>query len=172
MFNQIDPSKSEPQALIDKHFPSYNFDIISGVSYRIDPTPPPRYDSAGKLNASARRIVDLTFEGSPIDLKREFVVVGNNYRLDGGGGFPSLKGAENVLRAPDPNRDAVLAYFRMHEKVSAPNAGPWRFVGQPGAPTVWFDTSRKAAERLADAPGVTALGDGEPGYLRVGIKLG
>ena len=172
VFNQIDPSKSEPQALIDKHFPSYNFDIMSGVAYRIDPTQPPRYDSAGKLNASARRIVDLTFEGSPIDLKREFVVVGNNYRLDGGGGFPSLKGAENVLRAPDPNRDAVLAYFRMHEKVSAPNAGPWRFVGQPGAPTVWFDTSRKAAERLADAPGVTALGDGEPGYLRVGIKLG
>ena len=30
-FKQIDPSKTEPQALVDETFPTYNFDVIDGV---------------------------------------------------------------------------------------------------------------------------------------------
>ncbi|MFK5261391.1 hypothetical protein, partial [Lactiplantibacillus plantarum] len=63
-FRQIDPAKTEPQALVDESFPTYNFDIIDGVTYEIDVSQPARYDTAGKLtNANARRIKNLQFGG-------------------------------------------------------------------------------------------------------------
>ncbi len=170
-FARIDPAIAAPQALRDNFFPSYNFDIIGGVEYEIDPTQPARYDSKGTLNPNARRIFGLGFGGAPIDPKREFVVVANNYRADGGGNFPALRNVEVVLRAPDCNRDAVLAYFRSRKLVTAPRAFPWRFVKQPKPIAVTFDTGREAAAHLSDVPGVRAVGDGAPGYLRVAFDL-
>jgi len=70
-FNTIDPSSSETQALINTEFPSYNYDVIDGVNYRIDVTQESRYDKDGVLsNPDAQRVVDLTYEGEPIDLVR------------------------------------------------------------------------------------------------------
>ena len=172
VFAMVDVSRTSPQPLLDKFVPSYNFDIIAGVTYRIDPTQPVRYDAKGKLNASARRIVDLQFQGKPIDLAREFIVVANNYRTDGGGNFPALKDAQVVLRAPDANRDAVLRYFRAQSSVPVAKTFPWSFASSGHGVPVYFDTGKPALERLADAPGVIAMGEGEPGYARVGFTLG
>ena len=59
IFNQIEPGKAD-QKLINLDFPSYNFDVIDGVTYRIDLSQPPKYDPKGAvLNASSNRIVDL-----------------------------------------------------------------------------------------------------------------
>lgn len=41
MFRQVEPGKPD-QMLIDDDFPSYNFDVIDGVTYRIDLSQPPR----------------------------------------------------------------------------------------------------------------------------------
>ena len=171
VFNRVDPSASGPQALVNKHVPTFNFDVVAGVTYRIDVAQPQRYDNQGKLDASARRVVDLAFEGRPIDPSREFVVVCNNYRADGGGFFPALKDAKIALRAPDANRDAVLRYFRAQASVPVAKTSPWSFapIGRPTA--VFFDTGKAATARVGDVPGLSALGEGEPGYARVGLTL-
>jgi 2',3'-cyclic-nucleotide 2'-phosphodiesterase/3'-nucleotidase len=171
IFNTIDPAAAEPQALINKRLPSYNFDIIAGLTYKIDVTQPPRYDARGALNPQNRRIADLRFDGQPIGLDREFAVVTNSYRADGGGNFPALKGANVILRAPDTNRDAIVRYFRASATVAVPRAFPWQFAPAARATSVYFDTGKAAASHLSDAPGLIAMGEGEPGYMRMGLTL-
>src|SRR5262249_26064353 len=88
-FNRIDPAMSTPQLLINPAFPTYNYDVIDGVTYRIDVTQPARYTPQGRIaDAQARRIVDLAFRGQPVTDAMEFVVATNNYRASGGGNFP------------------------------------------------------------------------------------
>jgi 2',3'-cyclic-nucleotide 2'-phosphodiesterase/3'-nucleotidase len=70
------------QPLLDPLFPGYNFDMIAGLEYLIDPTQPARFDTRGRLaDPSARRIRDLCHNGRPIDPDAEFVVATNNYRI-------------------------------------------------------------------------------------------
>ena len=67
IYNQIDVAKGGEQELINRKFPAYNFDVIAGVQYKIDPTQASRYDDDGKLvNADAHRIKDLTYNGKPV----------------------------------------------------------------------------------------------------------
>ncbi len=43
-FNRIDPAKREPQDLVNRKFPSYNFDVIQGgLTYAIDVTQPEQH---------------------------------------------------------------------------------------------------------------------------------
>ncbi len=170
VFNRIDPSATAPQALINKRVPSYSFDIISGLTYDINVTQPSLYDSRG-VDAQNRRITNVRFEGQPIDLNREFAVVTNSYRADGGGNFPGLGGLKIGLRAPDANRDAILRYFRANPVVAVPKAFPWKFAPTGHATSVYFDSGKAAATRLADAPGLAHTGDGEPGYARLALTL-
>jgi len=169
-FNTIDPSATADQPLVDKRVPSYNFDIISGLSYKIDVTRPPRY-AGGTRNPDAHRILDVTFEGRPINPAREFAVVTNSYRADGGGNVPALAGAAILLRAPDANKDAVVRYFRAMKTVTVPSGSPWSFAPTGRPVSVYFDTGKAAVARLGDRPGLAAHGDGEPGYARVRLTL-
>ena len=43
-FNQIDPNSKEPQQLINSSYPSYNYDVIDGLTYKFDLTQPNKYD--------------------------------------------------------------------------------------------------------------------------------
>jgi 2',3'-cyclic-nucleotide 2'-phosphodiesterase/3'-nucleotidase len=56
-FNRVDPAGPPEQAIINPSFPSYNFDTLDGVSYRIDLTQPARYDRNGQLVAEGARRV-------------------------------------------------------------------------------------------------------------------
>ncbi len=163
VFNTIDPAKDGAQALINKSIPSYNFDTIAGLTYRIDVTKPA---AAGK-----GRIVDVRFEGEPIALDREFAVVTNNYRADGGGKFPPMANAQTILRMPDTNRDAIARYFKASPTVEAPKTFPWTFAKTGKATTVYFDTGRAAAPLLPGFSGLSPMGEGEPGYVRVAMTL-
>lgn len=83
-FHQIDVNKAGEQQLINTDFRSYNYDVIDGVTYEIDVTQPAKYDTSGNVvNEEASRIVNLQYNGKPIDLKQEFVVATNNYRASG-----------------------------------------------------------------------------------------
>ncbi len=132
-FNRIDPTGAAAQNLVNSGFPSYNFDTLDGVSYRIDVTQPARYDRGGKLVApQARRIVDLRYEGKPVDEQATFLVVTNNYRASGGGAFPGLDGSNIVLAAPDGNREVLLQYLQDAKTIDPAADGNWRIQPVPG----------------------------------------
>jgi len=112
-FNQIDPTTSEQQNLLNLKFPSFDFDVIDGVTYEIDVTQPARYDIEGTLiNPNSERISNLSYQGKPIDLQGEFLVVTNNYRASGGGNFPNIDGiSRETFEGPDENRGVLRSYI-------------------------------------------------------------
>ena len=112
-FNQIDPTSTAQQSLLNwDGFRTYNFDVIDGVNYQIDVTQPARYNEKGEVvNASARRIQNLTFNGKPVDDKQMFVVATNNYRAFGGGKFPGTGADKVAFSSPDESRQILANYI-------------------------------------------------------------
>ena len=164
-FNQIDPSRTEPQALVNEAFPTYNFDVLDGVSYEIDVTQPSRYNTAGDLvNAGAHRIKNLSYQGKPIDPAQQFIVATNNYRASGGGKFPALTGKNIVLQAPDETRQALIGFFQEQKTVNPAAAGNWKLTPIPGA-TLLVTSSPNAQKALpAGAALVRTRDDGFAEY--------
>jgi 2',3'-cyclic-nucleotide 2'-phosphodiesterase/3'-nucleotidase len=174
IFNRITPGAPD-QPLIDPAFPSYNFDVIDGVTYAIDVTQPARYDADGNLvDANAHRIVDLAFDGAPIDPEARFVVATNNYRAGGGGSFPGADGSTVILQSPDTNRDVIVRFIVEQGTISPAADGNWKLAPAGGA-TVLYDTGPASTAYLDDirARGVAIepAGDAPDGFLRYVITL-
>ena len=173
IFRRIDPSSTAEQELIDATFASYNFDVIDGVAYSIDVTQPSRYDGDGKLVApEGRRIVNLLFEGKPIDERQLFLVATNNYRAGGGGSFPGCDGSTIVLEAPDANRDVLVRYIVEIQHVEPKADGNWRFAPWPAGVVATFATSPAAITAAAPA-GVklTPMGPAPGGFEKFRIEI-
>lgn len=172
IFNRIDPAKSEEQPLIDPAFPTYNFDVIDGVTYRIDVTQPSRYDGNGKLVApEGRRIVDLKFKGQPIDDKQLFVVATNNYRAGGGGNFPGNDGNTIVIDAPDLNRDVIVRYIVEQKTINPAADANWSFVPLPAGVNVTFTSSPQAAKAVPPGVKATPAGEAADGFAKFKLDL-
>ncbi len=172
LFRQITPGEPD-QALIDPEFPSYNFDAIDGISYRIDLSQPSRFTAYGVLrDATASRIVDLTYQGAPVADDMVFVVATNSYRASGGGEFPGASQDNIVYAAPDTNRDVLVRYFVEQGQVRPVHPPNWSFVPMP-ATSVLFDSSPAASAYLDSVEGlrIEPAGDGEPGFARFRIRL-
>jgi 2',3'-cyclic-nucleotide 2'-phosphodiesterase / 3'-nucleotidase len=173
LFNRIDPENAAIQPLIDPTMPSYDFDVISGVTYAIDVTRPARYDGAGKLiDATAERIVDLRYDGKPIDPAQAFIVATNNYRAGGGGHFPGLDGSTIVLEAPDTNREVIQRYIAEHKTIAPPIAETWHFATPARKVTVSFDSAPNAATLLPSGIRIRAIGPTDTGFLHLALELG
>ncbi len=111
-FKRIDVNTTQPQSLIDwDNFRTYNFDVIDGVEYQIDITQPPKYDASCKvINPDSQRIVNLTFNGKPVDPKQDFIIATNNYRAYSNT-FPGTGPDFIAFDSPDENRSVVAAYI-------------------------------------------------------------
>ena len=162
-FNRIDAAGPPEQNLLNPGFPSYNFDTLDGLTYRIDVTQPSRYDRAGKLVApEARRIVDLRFQGRPIDEAAEFAVVTNNYRASGGGGFPGLDGTQIVMDAQDENRLALAQYLGAARSFDPSADNNWKLQPVPGV-KLRFLSGQGGVAQLPRYPGITLVKDNGDG---------
>ena len=172
IFNQITPGQAD-QMLINPDFPSYNFDVMDGVTYKIDLSQPSRFDKDGAVvAAAANRIVGLAFNGAPVDPAARFVVATNNYRAGGGGAFPGADGTTVIYEAPDTNRDVIVRYIVEQGTINPAADANWVFAPMPGT-TVLFDTGPGGAKYLGDVKGVQieAAGDGADGFARFRITL-
>ncbi|RWN28835.1 bifunctional 2',3'-cyclic-nucleotide 2'-phosphodiesterase/3'-nucleotidase [Mesorhizobium sp.] len=170
IFNQIEPGKPD-QPLINTDFPSYN--LIDGVTYRIDLSRPPKYDSKGGLvNAGSSRIVNLMFDGKPIDPQRKFVVATNNYRAGGGGNFPEIDASKIIYVAPDTNRDVIVRYLISQGTINPSADANWSFAPMPGTSVV-FETGAKAKDFIAQVKSlkIKPAGEGEAGFAKYRITL-
>ncbi|RWN41214.1 MAG: bifunctional 2',3'-cyclic-nucleotide 2'-phosphodiesterase/3'-nucleotidase [Mesorhizobium sp.] len=172
IFNRIEPDKAD-QALINTDFPSYNFDVIDGVTYKIDLSQPSKYDTKGGLaNAGANRIVDLSFDGKPIDPKQKFVIATNNYRAGGGGNFPDINASKIIYEAPDTNRDVIVRYIVSERTINPSADDNWSFAPLPGASAV-FETGPRAKDFIAQVKSlkIEPAGEGEAGFAKYRILL-
>lgn len=172
MFNQVEAGKAD-QVLLNPDFPSYNFDVIDGVTYEIDLTQPSRFDAkGGMMNEGASRITNLMYDGKPVTDEMEFIIATNNYRASGGGDFPGAKGDTIIFEAPDTNRDVIVRYIVEQGTINPKADANWSFKSLPGT-TVLFDTGPKAQDYIDDLQSITIepAGDGPDGFARFRIKL-
>lgn len=172
MFNQITPGGAD-ETLLNPDFPSYNFDVIDGVTYQIDLSQPAMFDKDGAVvNAGSNRISNLQYNGQPIDPEAKFVIATNNYRASGGGNFPGADGSTIIFEGPDTNRDVLVRYIVDKGTVNPTADGNWGFAPMPGT-TVLFDTGPGGAQYAGAVQGVVIepAGDGENGFTRFRIAL-
>lgn len=173
IFNTIDPAKTDEQALIDPTFPAYNFDVIDGVTYRIDVTQPARFDKEGKLaRADANRITDLAWQGKAVDPKQEFLVVTNNYRAGGGGHFAGADGTTVVFQGPDTNRDVIVRYIIKNKTINPTADGNWSIAKLPATVNLTFPDSPAATlETVPAGVSVEKAGDAGEGFAKYRLKI-
>ena len=143
-FNQIDPSKTGEQALINHNFQSFNFDVIDGVQYQIDVTKPAKYDPNGNVvNPGIGRVVNLTHQGKPVAADQKFIVATNNYRASSAT-FPGASQGEIVLKSPDENRQIITNYIQEKKTINPTADQNWSFAKFKGTVVPVFDSSLNA----------------------------
>ncbi|MFD7962592.1 bifunctional metallophosphatase/5'-nucleotidase [Streptomyces zaomyceticus] len=81
--------------------PDYNYDAVSGLTYDIDIAAP-----------AGSRIVNLSFEGKPLDPAAKFVLAVNNYRASGGGAFPHVANAQQLWANSDEIRNTIIQWVQ------------------------------------------------------------
>jgi len=79
----------------------YNFDVVQGATYRMDPTAP-----------VGSRVKDLASRGRPVQPADRFTLAVNAYRAQGSGGYTALRGAKVVKEIPDEIRELLIERLR------------------------------------------------------------
>lgn len=170
-FNRIDPKKTEEQSLINKDFPTYNFDVIDGVKYQIDVTQPARYDAKGTvIDPSAHRIKDLQYNGKAIDPAQKFIVATNNYRASSSK-LANPDGKRIVMAAPDESRQVVIDYIRTNGTINPSADGNWS-IAPFGEAKVTFESSPDAKDVLGGNQQISFLGSAADGFAKYSLKAG
>ncbi|MGT2624573.1 bifunctional 2',3'-cyclic-nucleotide 2'-phosphodiesterase/3'-nucleotidase [Streptococcus thoraltensis] len=147
-FNQIVPTDTKPQSLVNMEYRTYNFDVIDGLTYEFDVTQPNKYDRNGNLvNASASRVRNLKYNGQAIDPNQEFMVVTNNYRATGN--FPGVKKASINRLLNLENRQAIINYILAEKTINPSADNNWRFADTIKGLDLRFQTADSAKGLVA-----------------------
>ncbi len=80
---------------------AYNFDVLQGASYRVDPTAP-----------VGNRVKELRFKGRDVKDGDHFSLAVNSYRAQGAGGYVALKGTKVLRTYNDEIRELLVERLR------------------------------------------------------------
>jgi len=179
LYQHIDLQSTEEQSLLQPDFPSFNFDVIDGVTYQINVGQPPRYSVAGQLlNKDAHRIEQLCYEGKDVEDHQEYIVVTNQYRAYSTP-FANPDGERVILDVPVENREVLIQYIR-EQKVIHPEADHnWSLIlgsfpnHEVGLlkPMITFPSSPDAQKILSAHPQLTYAGMNGEGFAVYLIEL-
>nr|WP_237417091.1 bifunctional 2',3'-cyclic-nucleotide 2'-phosphodiesterase/3'-nucleotidase [Halobacillus litoralis] len=173
-FNQIDPDTNEAQQLVKENtstepgFPSYNFDVIDGITYQIDVTEPARYNNDGDKINNSHRIVNVEFNDEPIDLDQEFLVATNNYRASSK--FANPDGDNVVIESPDENRQVLVNYIRENGTIDPQADGNWSFAPIEEDVTLTFRSSPKGKDYAGKEEAITYLETQADGFAEYTVE--
>jgi 2',3'-cyclic-nucleotide 2'-phosphodiesterase/3'-nucleotidase len=173
LFNRIDPASTAPQPLIDPTFPIANFDVIDGVSYRIDVTQPRRFDPDGRVaDAGASRIRDLSWNLAPVGDDDLFVVVTNNFRVAGGGNVPGMPGATQIFVSPNLTRDVLTRWIFEQGTIDPVADHNWSIVPLPDTVVATYETAPAGAGTVPRGINATPIGPTPEGFMRFRVSFG
>lgn len=171
-FRQVIPD-AQDQELLDMDFPSFNFDLVEGLTWEVDLSAPGRHDCRGEVvRPEASRIRRLSWQGRPLEPDQRFVLATNSYRVNGSGGFAVARPDHQILNGLRASRDVLMDYIASAGEIPPPDPPNWRFRPMPGT-SVCFDSAPGAASHLEDlAPlRAEALGITPPGFRRFRLHL-
>ena len=138
--------------LLDPDFPSFNFEVVFGVSYQINLANPARFDALGRvINPKARRIEYLRFGGQEVTADQPFILVSNSFRRDGGQGFAGTESDRVIFEGCAHAATLVHDFVACGGKVAQMDPLRWQFAPMPKT-TVLFDCSPRAFQVLDEVP--------------------
>ncbi|MEM6306179.1 MAG: 5'-nucleotidase C-terminal domain-containing protein, partial [Pseudomonadota bacterium] len=151
-----------PRPLLRPDVPAFNYETIHGLDYQIDLKAP-----------SGRRLVELRYQGAPLAPNQSFLLVTNQFRAAGGGGFEPVDPGDVVLRLPGIEEARFSEALRCSDGALGWDAPmPWRFCAAQGL-FAELRTSPLAEAHLEDiahlSPQIRGLRD--DGFLSIEIAL-
>jgi len=118
--------------------PGYTFDMAEGVGYQID-----------LRRALGERVVNLTFEGKPLDPARKLRLAFNSYRWSGGGSYNMLRHGKVVHKVDEQVRELIIQYVQERQQVETKVDHNWEIIP---------DQARQALIQFATQPRPPAAG--------------
>ncbi|MFF9409229.1 bifunctional metallophosphatase/5'-nucleotidase [Streptomyces anandii] len=105
-------------------FWDYMYDTAAGVDYEID-----------IAQAEGSRIKNLTYDGAPVADDQLFVVAVNNYRANGGSGYPHIASADIAYSSTNEIRQLMIDYVTAKKALDPADFADvnWRLT-QAGTP--------------------------------------
>jgi 2',3'-cyclic-nucleotide 2'-phosphodiesterase/3'-nucleotidase len=92
----------------------YNYDVVQGVSYRIDPTAP-----------AGARVKGVRFHGRDVKADDRFTLAVNSYRAQGSGGYDALRGTKVLRTYNDEIRELLVERIRAAGTLVPETDGNW-----------------------------------------------
>ncbi len=138
----------------------YQFDAAYGVDYEIDLTRP-----------EGSRIVNLRFEGKPIDPAREFKVAANSYRLAGGGDYLELRRAARTWSTNSTVPDLLVRWVKHQPALRFADERHWTLLPDHAGSPERALIDRLARQGVLPKTDLMRMGSAEPAR-RVDVMLG
>ena len=148
------------QSLIDPSVPAYQFDVIHGLTYAIDPS------------RRTDRIGDIRFaDGRKVGPDDRAILLTNSYRTNGGGGYVEAGEAHSTTRFDAPLTEIIAAYFGSVDFNPSPQE-VWHFASIPDTSATFLSGSGSET-RLGDVEGRSIRHDGsaDNGFQRFVIDF-
>lgn len=134
--------------LVQEDCPSFDFDLIDKLSFRIDLTRPPRFDLNGERLQESGRIKELSYLGQPIRRQDRFVLATNSFRSAGSGGFAGCRPDRVILDDRKLSRAVLADFLAEAQRPFAEDTFRWAY--EPVGSSVTFDSAEESVRHLAD----------------------